>query len=195
MYANISLVDTSLTLRRSIDNLSYKDALYAFLIQPIWKYISSILRFIAWTPLSKEGSVALDNPPNEPLLDDRPRDDNITPSDKPSAAPDERRLAQFEAYLAEKKRRKAAKRFKRLLESASVSESGDGYREHLKGLKGPPTDVGSVASSTWSGWSHSTSSPHEADSGSAFSLTQDDIAGLKELHRQKYGIRRTKVQN
>ncbi|TIB19161.1 hypothetical protein E3P92_00090 [Wallemia ichthyophaga] len=186
-------------LHRPIDSISYKDVLYA-LFEPVCQYISDILRFLLWTPTTtkpKYGTVALDNPPDEPLLADVGAREHSPPLETPA---DEHKLAQYEAYLKEKKSRKAAKRFKKLLDSAnnasSVSNANNtcthNYK-HLNGLNGPPTDVGSVDGSTWSGWSHSTCSPHEADSGSAFSLTQDDIADVK-LHRQRYYSRQTKMQ-
>lgn len=96
---------------------------------------------------------------------------------------EERRLEQFEAYLAEKKRRKAAKKFRRMLETTTTLSDSGNERKHSKTMKGPPTDVGSMASSNFSGMSTSTISPHEADYNSAFSLTQDDLLFLKQHHQ------------
>ncbi|TIA91069.1 hypothetical protein E3P99_01251 [Wallemia hederae] len=138
--------------------------------------------------------------PDEPLLGDRQVDDpsntnndagDITHSDKPRV--DAARMAQLEAYLAEKKQRKAARRFKRMLEAADSREAAVGQHRALGSLRGPPTDVGSIASSTYS--CSTTNSPHDADSGSAFSLTEDDMAALKELQRKKKLQKRASKQN
>ncbi|TIC15838.1 hypothetical protein E3Q15_01276 [Wallemia mellicola] len=181
---------------RSIDEISYADTLYALVIQPLRQYFISLWNFITWTPKVNDNTSNQLDESIEPLLGNQSDcdDHDISPpsENKPVVkTAEQRRLEQFEAYLAEKKRRKAAKKFRRMLETTTtLSESGN-ERKHSKNIRGPPTDVGSIASSSFSGMSASTISPHEADYNSAFSLTQDDLLFLKQ-HDQSDLVRTTK---
>ena len=172
---------------RAIDNPSYSDAIFNYLLKS-WNYIVNIFKFLNWTPNviesreTEETERLLGDNDNGNNMDDdtiiRNDNDNMNDNNNDNDSFDlhDQRLAQFEKYLLEKKKRKIDKKYKKYLKkTASSLTSEPDLMNYKKRYATSKTDAGSVISSNYSSLSFSTNSPHESNSSSAFALSQDDL--------------------